>query len=166
MSARGRQSAAALSTQHVRGRSNRRADIMSLGISDSTTKLLPVEGLSKEERAIWLAAVNAKPPSWFGVEHVPILAQYCRHKASADKLTLEIESVTAEERKTRFGFTRYTRLLKSRATETRSLVSLARSMRITQQSMYGATQAATATRKAKAGIESGTTTPNKTPWQP
>jgi hypothetical protein len=102
----------------------------------------PVE-LTDAQRGLWLVTVNSKPAEWFGDEHVPMLVEYVRHVSTADMLTKQIESFDPEWMKDDDGLRRMKNLTAMRAREAQCINTLARSMRLTQQSVYHAQKAAT-----------------------
>jgi hypothetical protein len=119
-----------------------RKSAASLAIATPVTvqrRLQPPTDLSDFQRAVWTATVNARPASWFGDEHLPILLQYVRHLEAANKLAKQIDAIDmawimADEE----GVKRYDRLLRLQVSESNVIAKLAGAMRMTQQSVHQA----------------------------
>lgn len=140
MATRGRHSAASLS-------------VAPAGVDH---RLQPAPGLTQAQRSEWVKIVNSRPADWFGPEHESLLAQYCRHKVSAEILSKQIEEFQPEWMESDEGIKRYELLLKMMSRESNIIIALLRTMRITQQSMYNAKSANTAAGKTGKG---------RKPWQ-
>jgi hypothetical protein len=123
MSERGRKSAASLVVASPNGLQNR---------------IAPTAGLTPAQRAVWLSVVNSKPADWFGEEHGPMLAQYCRHKVQADLIAQQQEQFDPAWLTDDEGLKRYDKLGAMMERETRAMNALLRSMRLTQQSLIRA----------------------------
>src|SRR6476620_1705034 len=106
-------------------------------------RLRPPFELTDAQRSLWLATVNSRPSEWFGPEHVPLLVLYVKHAATADMLTRQIEAFDPKWLEDEAGIKRMNALTSMRAREAQCMKSLARSMRLTQQSLYRANKAAT-----------------------
>jgi hypothetical protein len=119
------------------------------------TRLAPPAELPEAQRSTWLALVNSRPAEWFGAEHEPLLRQYCRHKANADVIAQQIELLDQEALEDDEGLKRYERLCALMVKETNAMHSLARGMRLTQQSTYDESRAKTLENAAK----------GRKPWQ-
>lgn len=135
-----------------------RKSAASLSIASPVTaisRVAPPAGLTDKQRGLWLATVNSKPAEWFGDEHVPMLVEYVRHVETADMLTEQIENFDPEWLKDDDGLKRLDKLTGMRAREAALINTLARSMRLTQQSVYRADKAATLTDKGR----------GRKPWQ-
>lgn len=113
------------------------------GVVSTITRVAPPSVLSDAERGLWLATVNSKPAEWFGDEHMPMLLEYVRHVSTADLLTREIEGFTPAMFADPEELKKLKTLTAMRAREAQCINTLARSMRITQQSVYRADKAAT-----------------------
>ena len=136
-----------------------RKSAASLSVASPVTaisRVAPPSGLTDRQRGLWLATVNSKPAEWFGDEHVPMLVEYVRHVETADMLTEQIEGFDPDWLKDDEGLKRLDKLTAMRAREAALINTLARSMRLTQQSVYRADKAATLTDKAGRG---------RKPWQ-
>ena len=103
--------------------------------------------LTDEQAEEWHAVVNRLPADWFPRETHGMLAQYCRHVASARRVAHMIEALdgelageVAEGRSAAavvFGAAKtMDRLLKMQEREGRAISSLATRMRISQQATY------------------------------
>lgn len=126
------------------------------GALESIGRVPPPADLTHEQRLVWMRTVNAKPAEWFDDSHLPLLAQYCRHVATADMLTAQINTFQAEWLMRDDGVQRLKRLCSIRATETQWIATLARHMRLTHQSQY---------RADKAAVVSATSKGGRKPWQ-
>lgn len=116
----------------------------------------PPQALGEAEADVWKSVVGSMPADWFGPETHPILVDYCRHAVRAELLAEALEERDEFTFKHDSKLDRYAKLVKLADTETRAMLSCARSMRITQQAQY---DAAKASRKAKR--ESG----GSKPWE-
>ena len=98
----------------------------------------PPVHLSGPQAEVWLRVVETKPADWFRPDTFPLLEAYCHHavtaKAIDEKIRLEGAGMETDE---------MDRLLKMRARESRVLMALGRSMRLTQQSQLKAETAHT-----------------------
>jgi hypothetical protein len=113
----------------------------------------PPPSLSAEEAAEWTAIVNHQPGGWFGRTTHALLAAYCRHTVEADRLSGMLAALNdAMDEEVRRGRPELEllfdssmdlreKLLRMRERETRAATALARSMRLTQQSLYDKTKA-------------------------
>jgi hypothetical protein len=100
----------------------------------------PPDELSSEEKETWVAVAATKPPDWWRFDTFPLLTAYCSHIENARRLDRLLIAVRTDEyMKDALDFTSYLncldRLLRARDRESRALVNLARSMRISQQAM-------------------------------
>ncbi len=115
----------------------------------------PPGGLNETEAALWHSIVNTKPADWFqGTEQ--LLIAYCHHSHTAHVLDRVLNDFEIEWLKTDEGLERYRKLLSMRELQTRTIISLSRVMRLTQQSRYTPQRAAT--------LSDGTT-PGKKIWE-
>lgn len=126
MADRGRKSAASLVVASPTSLSNR---------------LAPPATLTGAQKACWVSVVNSKPAEWFGEEHGPMLAQYCRHKVQADLIAQQQENFDPAWLTDDEGLKRYDKLGAMMERETRAMNALLRSMRLTQQSLIRADKA-------------------------
>lgn len=135
---RGRQSAADASVVVVEGKFGQRHD--------------PPEGLNDRQCEIWRQTVASEPADFFaGAACRAILADYCRHRDSAESISEVINGFKAEWLKSAEGSKRYHGLLKMRDLEMRAALACATKLRLTNQSRYTPQAAATASRgKARA----------------
>jgi hypothetical protein len=85
-----------------------------------------------------------------------MLAQYCRHKVQADLVAQQLERFDPAWLADEDGLKRYDKLSAMLERETRAINALLRSMRLTQQSVYNAKSASTA---------SSSTGKGRKPWQ-
>ena len=123
MAARGQKSAASLAV----------ASPTSLSL-----RLAPPATLTAAQKSIWVSIVNAMPADWFGDEHSPMLVQLCRHKVTSDLIAQQQEAFDPEWLADDEGLKRFKVLAACQECETRAIVALERSMRLTQQSQIRA----------------------------
>lgn len=116
----------------------------------------PPAELTEEQAEVWRSVVQTKPAEWFTDDSHPLLVAYCKHVTTARVLSQQIDRFEPEWLKEDDGPDRYKRLLDMREKETRAVTSLARSMRLTQQSRYDT---------SKAGRHAAKETAAKKPWQ-
>lgn len=102
----------------------------------------PPEGFSAAKAAIWHQIVSSLPADWFTPDIQPLLVSYCTHIDLAAAVDREISAFKDEWLKTDDGLKRYSRLLALRERQTSAMLSLARSLRLTNQSRYGPRKAA------------------------
>ena len=114
----------------------------------------PPPDLTEFQASIWARVVNTKPADWFTADTHDLLASYCRHVSTAAVLDQKVDEFRPEWLCDDEGMDRYRKLLDMREKQTRAITSLARSMRLTQQSKW---QPVTADRKASKG--------GKKPWE-
>jgi len=120
------------------------------------SRLAPVSGLSAVERNRWLAAVNSRPADWFGEEHAPMLLNYVRLLSVADTIADQLANFDPDWLNDEDGLRRYDRLNAAFTRTTGQIKTLAVTMRLTQQSVYNAKNAGTASSKGRRGPK---------PWQ-
>lgn len=120
----------------TRGRKNRfdrLAEGEDGGVAGVHLRPPPDADLSPEERVVWVRTVESKPAAWFGQEHVPLLVGYVRHVVETARLQRELKDMDPATNVRKYVL--YTRLVD---VAIRTLLSYARSMRLTQQSMLKA----------------------------
>lgn len=101
-------------------------------------RLAPPLYLTAAQKAVWVSVVNSKPADWFGEEHAPMLAQYCRHKVTADLIAQQQECFEPNWMTDDEGLKRFNVLAAAMERESRCMNALLRSMRLTQQSLIRA----------------------------
>jgi hypothetical protein len=119
------------------------------------TRLGPPATLTDAQRTVWLVLVNSRPAEWFGPEHAPLLEQYCRHKVNSDVLAARLQEFDPAWLNEDDGLRRYERLCSLMFKETSAINSLARAMRLTQQSIFNDQRAKTLQNQAR----------GRKPWQ-
>jgi hypothetical protein len=140
MGQRGRKSSAAAEVSVVSGNFGKRPE--------------PPVDLSETESAIWRETVASEAADFFGTAALRgMLADYCRHRSSADKVSEVINVFQAEWLKNAEGAKRYHGLLKMRDLETRAAADKATKLRLTNQSRYTPQAASTASRNAAKGVK-------------
>lgn len=112
----------------------------------------PPQELSDDESAIWRATVSSEAADFFGTAALRgMLSDYCRHRASADKVSEVINVFQSEWLKNADGAKRYHGLLRMRDLETRAAADKATKLRLTNQSRYTPQAASTASRNTAKG---------------
>ncbi len=140
MAPRGRKSAAASEVSVVAGNFGRRPE--------------PPPELSDDEASIWRETVASEAADFFGTAALrSMLADYCRHTASADKVSTVINVFQPDWLKNADGAKRYHALLRMRDLETRAAADKATKLRLTNQSRYTPQAASTASRNAAKGLK-------------
>src|SRR5262245_9938038 len=92
-------------------------------------RIRPPKILNKEQRAIFEATVAQVPADWFSPSNIPTLCQYARHLAIAGRIDQAIERCIADE-----NFEQLQDLLKTQRAESKIILSLATSLRLTPRS--------------------------------
>jgi hypothetical protein len=133
MSQRGRKSAASLSVAPVA----------------LEQRLPPQAGLTPAQKAVWVSVVNCRPADWFSDAHSGLLAQYCRHKVQSDIVAGQLEEFDPDWLADDEGLKRFDKLGAMLERETRSMNTLMRAMRITQQSLLRADKSVSVSRAKK-----------------
>ena len=140
MATRGRKSAASAEVSVIAGTFGQRPE--------------PLPELSDEEAEIWRATVASEAADFFTTAALRgMLADYCRHRASADKVSEVINVFKADWLKNDEGAKRYHSLLKMRDLETRAAADKATKLRLTNQSRYTPQAASTAAKNAAKGFK-------------
>jgi len=91
--------------------------------------------LSDAEIQIWNQVINDQPASAFSMIHVPSLELYCRHVIRSRLLADEILNFDIAWLADDDGLKRYDKLLAMAERESRAITALARSLRLTRQSI-------------------------------
>lgn len=104
---------------------------------------LPPEELTPDQADEWRAVVDRLPADWFPRETHAILAEYCKHVVTGRHIGQMIARIESPESQREpvdgedgFDLDSYDDLLKMRERESRTIMALARTMRITQQATY------------------------------
>jgi len=114
----------------------------------------PSEDMSPEEAEIWRRITASEPLQFFETAAThEMLKAFCRHQATADKLTEVINLFQADWLKNAEGVRRYNDLGKMRDRETRAATTQATKLRITNQSRWQKEAAGTAARQHKRGLK-------------
>lgn len=126
---------------------------LSVVVALPTRRPPPPRELTKAQATEWSEIVRALPSDWFRCEQYPLLVAYCRHVCNARFIAKKIEKAWTGA--SADGFKELNRLLAMEAGETKAILSIARSLRLTHQARYRPETAAT-----KAGNPRG-----KKPWE-
>ena len=135
-----------------------KTSVASLAVANACgvdSRLSPPLNLTPAQKAEWVCVVNSRPADWFGPENASMLIQYCRHKVQADLIAQQLESFNPGWLADDDGLKRFDKLGAMLERETRCINALLRSMRLTQQSLYNAKSANTASQGNK----------GRKPWQ-
>lgn len=106
--------------------------------------IVPPSMLSDAERTVWDTVLNNIEPGWITLAQLPLLVAYCRHIVSADRHTDIIRHLENEWMSNKLGdieqdmsvfLKNSARAHKMRETETRSAISIATKLRITNQAL-------------------------------
>lgn len=109
----------------------------------------PPSELSAQAAEIWRATVASEGPDFFKTAALrSMLADYCRHTATAALLSGQIEAYNPAWLTDDEGLKRYDLLLKLRDRETKASADKATKLRLTNQSRYTPQAAATAAKSA------------------
>jgi hypothetical protein len=92
----------------------------------------PPRDFHGSELEYWRNIVSSVPGGWFSRANEPLLAAYCRHAATGERLTMLIDDLEASREPE--DLRRWARLLAMRDRESKVALALARAMRLTQQS--------------------------------
>lgn len=117
--------------------------------------LAPPADLSAEEAGVWARVAATKPGDWWDAGSRPLLAQFCRAAVQADQVADLVRSVGLTLVADPDELGRYKELRKIQSALSSEMNTLGRSMRLTQQSRYGARSSEAASRKAT----------GRKPWQ-
>lgn len=117
--------------------------------------LAPPDDLSVEEAQVWSRVVATKPGDWWDAGSVPLLAQYCRATIQAEMVADLVRQTASAMLTDPEQLGTYKELRKIQGALSGEIATLARSMRLTQQSRYNAKNSDTASRKAT----------GRKPWQ-
>lgn len=98
-------------------------------------------GLGERESEIWQAVVDDLPGTWFPRHTHEVLAAYCRHAATIERLDSLIRRIenpprkrNGDEETRELDLDKYQKLLSMRDKESRTMQAHARSLRMTVQS--------------------------------
>ena len=100
----------------------------------------PPDDLSAQQAHIWREVVESVPGGWISPAQESLLAAYCRHVSTANRLAAMIDQCEPDLKEAG-DLHRYAKLLAMRERETKALSSLATRMRLTQQSQMHARSA-------------------------
>jgi hypothetical protein len=89
----------------------------------------PPAELTDEESEVWRDFTNRMPADYFGREHYPMLAQLCRHTVSAR----HVAQLVAHAEATQADIGEYLKLLAAQERESKAIIALSRTMRMTHQ---------------------------------
>ena len=87
---------------------------------------------------MWRMTVAAMPADWFGRESHPMLVAYCQHVCRSRWLAAKLDAAAEKLLKADGGVPLLDKLLAAAERESRAVMALARSMRLTLQAKYDA----------------------------
>jgi len=122
-----------------------------------TERVRPPATLTDLERDTFMMVVNDQPAQAFTQVHIPSLIAYCRHKIQSDILADAVLNFDRAWLDSDEGLKRYDLLLKMQSREIKGMQDVARSLRITRQSVDQQTVARM--------NETHKQTPEKKPWE-
>jgi hypothetical protein len=112
----------------------------------------PPAELTARQAEIWRETAASEPVEFFATAaQRGLLADYCRHREAAENVSAVIDRFNPEWLKNSEGVKQYQALSRIREVETRAAMSMARSLRLTNQSRYGHRAAHTAAANAAKG---------------
>jgi hypothetical protein len=110
----------------------------------------PPDGLSDQEREIWKKVVASENADFFGTAALrQLLAGYCRHTAAADWLSTAMAEALEPDSEAKVSD--IDRLSKVRDREQKAAVTIATKLRLTNQSRYQPSVAATKAKQSSGG---------------
>jgi|ERR1044072_8336384 hypothetical protein len=109
----------------------------------------PPSDLNRDERKVWRDVVHSKPSDWFDKDTCHLLAAFCRHVVAARLLSAQIDEIGMND------IVKLDKLLRMRTSETKSMLSLANAMRISQVA---------STKQEQAAVKDAKTSSDR-PWQ-
>jgi len=118
----------------------------------------PPAELRPAEVKVWKAIVASVPGGWFTRANEPLLCAYCRHVVAGDKVSKMVE---AEQARDEIDIAKLSRLLNMRLRESNAAMSLARTMRLTQQAQMHPRTAG----RAMTGAHGGPKLWDRKPWE-
>lgn len=117
---------------------------------------IPPEGLTEAQSQVWRRTVAAEAADTFKTAALQqLLAEYCRHVASAAVLAAMIEEVERNPASLEH-LKDYDKLLAMRDRETKAVASKATKLRLTNQSRY---------QPSTAAVKASNTGSERKPWQ-
>jgi hypothetical protein len=111
----------------------------------------PPDELTPQQAEEWREIVDRMPVDWFRREIHPLLCSYCRHVTNARHIAGLIEAAHDLDIGDRKALMRFNRLLGMQERQSSALMGLATRMRLTNQSRYTASSAATAAKGGTTG---------------
>ncbi len=111
----------------------------------------PPDELTPQQAEEWREIVDRMPVDWFRRKIHPLLCSYCRHVINARHIAGLIEAAHDLDIGDRKALMRFNRLLGMQERQSSALMGLATRMRLTNQSRYTASSAATAAKGGTTG---------------
>jgi hypothetical protein len=113
-----------------------------LGVKISALEVkrpMPPAELSHSEKETWNVVTKTKPADWFRKDTHPLLVAFCKHIEAARHIDRLLAGFRDQQQDEDVDFPDWLacldKMLRARDRESRCLISLARSMRLSQQAM-------------------------------
>ncbi len=103
----------------------------------------PPDELTPQQAEEWREIVGRMPVDWFRREIWPLLCSYCRHICNARRIAALIEGARVVDVADRKAVMHFNPLLGMQERQSNAMAGLATRMRLTNQSRYTASSAAT-----------------------
>lgn len=110
--------------------------------------LAPPSDLSVEEAEVWSRVAATKPGDWWDAGSIPLLAQFCRATVQAEMIADLVRQTASSMLSDPSQLGTYKELRKIQGALSGEINTLARAMRLTQQSRYRADKASTESGKS------------------
>ena len=121
----------------MRQRGRRSAAELAVIVGEFGKRPEPPDYLTGRQAEIWRETTASEPLDFFSSAALRgLLADYCRHRQAAEDVSAIIDNFKPEWLKNGEGVKRYQALSRIREIETRAAMSMARSLRLTNQSRY------------------------------
>ena len=98
-------------------------------------RLEPPAGLGARETKLWRGIVDRLPPTYFGIEHRPLLAAFCRHSTLADDIAARIAQLRQAPMDAE-AFKQFVELGRALGNQTSALTAVAVRLRLTHSSRF------------------------------
>ena len=112
-------------------------------------RLTPPQRLAIEAAAIWREVVAAKPHDWFSSDSAHLLEAYCHAVVSHRFISIGVADFDTSKMAAPTGVALYDQLTRMQERQARVMASLATKLRLTQQSRYTPSAAATAAKTVR-----------------
>lgn len=124
-------------------------DALSVITSLPGQRLDPPARLAADAAEIWRDIASSKPHDWFTVENRDLLEALCVAIVAHRSVAAQLKRMTVRKLGTDEGLARFDKLTRIADRQARVMSSVATKLRLTNQSRYTPSAAATATKRAK-----------------